>query len=135
MFDDHLVKNQALLDYKKSLFGKVAILEFFLTLWIYFKIKKLLFDLLLDEIRLEIMFDDHLVKNRALLHYKKTYLVKWPYWNFSKGGTLWIYFKIEKLLLGLLLDEICLDIMFDDHLVTNQDLLNYKKSLFGQVAI
>ena len=29
MFDDHLVKNQALLDYKESLFGQVAILEFF----------------------------------------------------------------------------------------------------------
>ena len=29
MFDDHLVKNQALLDYEESLFGQVAILEFF----------------------------------------------------------------------------------------------------------
>ena len=29
MFDDHLVKNRALLDYKKGLFGQVAILEFF----------------------------------------------------------------------------------------------------------
>ena len=36
MFDDHLVKNQALLDYKKDLLGEVAILEFFKggTLWI-----------------------------------------------------------------------------------------------------
>ena len=29
MFDDHLVKNGALLDDKTSLFGQVAILEFF----------------------------------------------------------------------------------------------------------
>ena len=29
MFDDHLNKNQALLDYKKRLFGQVALLEFF----------------------------------------------------------------------------------------------------------
>ena len=29
MFDDHLVKNQALLDYKKDLLGEVPILEFF----------------------------------------------------------------------------------------------------------
>ena len=29
MFDDHLVKNQALLDYKKDLVGEVAILELF----------------------------------------------------------------------------------------------------------
>ena len=29
MFDDHLVKNRAFLDYKKSLFGQVDILQFF----------------------------------------------------------------------------------------------------------
>ena len=29
MLDDHLVKNRAFLDYKRSLFGQVAILEFF----------------------------------------------------------------------------------------------------------
>ena len=65
MLDDHLVKNQALLDYKKGLFGQVAILEFFqrgdpMNL---LKIKNLLFGLSLDEIRLKIMLDDHLVKN------------------------------------------------------------------------
>ena len=29
MFDNRLVTNRALLDYKKALFGQVAILEFF----------------------------------------------------------------------------------------------------------
>ena len=29
MLDDHLVTNLAFLDYKKSIFGQVAILEFF----------------------------------------------------------------------------------------------------------
>ena len=29
MFDDRLVTNQALLDYKRRLFGQVTILEFF----------------------------------------------------------------------------------------------------------
>ena len=29
MYDDHLVKNQALLDYKKDLVGEGSILEFF----------------------------------------------------------------------------------------------------------
>ena len=29
MFNDHQVKNQALQDYEKSLFGRVAILAFF----------------------------------------------------------------------------------------------------------
>ena len=49
--------------------------------------QKLLCDLLLDEIRLEIMFDDHLIKNQALLDYKKK-----PIWSsghigiFPKGG-------------------------------------------------
>ena len=73
MFDDHLVKSQTLLDYKESLFGQVAILEFFQradslnlvqnwkpTPWFP-----------LDKICLEIMFNDHLIKNRALLDYKK----------------------------------------------------------------
>ena len=40
-----------------------------------------------------------------------------------------------KLLFGLLLDEKRLEIMFDDHLVKNGALPDYKKSLFGQVAI
>ena len=42
---------------------------------------------------------------------------------------------MKKLLFGLLLDEIQKEIMFNDHLVNNQALLDYKKSLFGQVAI
>ena len=29
MFDDHLVNNRAILDYKKGLFGQVPILQFF----------------------------------------------------------------------------------------------------------
>ena len=33
------------------------------------------------------------------------------------------------------MDEIRLEIMFDDHLVKNQSLLDYEESLFGQVAI
>ena len=90
MLDDHLVKNQAFLDYKKSLFGQVAILEFFqrgdpMNLY---KIKQLLFGLLLDKLHLEIMLDDHLVKNRAFLDYKKSLFGQVPYWNFSKGVTL-----------------------------------------------
>ena len=41
----------------------------------------------------------------------------------------------QKLLCDLLLDEIHLEIMFDDHLIKNWALLDYKKSLFGQVAM
>ena len=99
-------------------------------------IKKLLSGLLLDEICLEIMFDDHLVKTQVLLDYKKK-----PIWSsghigiFPKGGPYEFSPKLKKLLSGLLLDEIRLEIMFDDHLVKNRALLDYKRSLFGQVAI
>ena len=40
-----------------------------------------------------------------------------------------------KLFLDLLLKEIRVEIMFDDRLVTNRSLLDYKKGPFGQVAI
>ena len=43
--------------------------------------------------------------------------------------------KIKNLLFGPLFDEICQKIMFDDHLVKNQTLLDYKKGLFGKVVI
>ena len=33
----------------------------------------------------------------------------------------------KKVLFGLLLEEIRLEIIFDDHLVTNPELLDYKK--------
>ena len=41
----------------------------------------------------------------------------------------------KKLLFGLLLEEIRLEIMLDDRLVTKRALLEYKKGLFGQVAM
>ena len=43
--------------------------------------------------------------------------------------------EIKKLPFGLVLDKIRLEIMFDDHLVKNRGLLDYKISLFGQEAI
>ena len=38
------------------------------------------------------------------------------------------------MLFGLLLDELRLEIMLHDHLVKNRAFLDYKESLFGQVA-
>ena len=81
MFNDHLVNNQALLDYKKSLFGQVAILEFF-----------------------------------------------------QRGDPMNLVQNL-KTTLGLVMDNICLEIMLDDHLVNNRALQDYRKSLFGQVTI
>ena len=43
--------------------------------------------------------------------------------------------KIQKLLFGLLLEKIYEEIMFNDLLVKNRALLDYKKDLFAQVAI
>ena len=86
MFDDHLLKNRALLDYKKSLFGQLAILEFFQNIGISPKLNKLLLGLLLDEIHLEIMFDDHLGKTRALLDYKKSLFGKGAILKFFQRG-------------------------------------------------
>ena len=86
--------------------------------------------------RLEIMFDDRLVTNPAILDYKKR-----PIWSsghigiFPKGGPYEFSPKLKKLLFALLLEEMCLEIMFDYRLVTNQALLDYKKGLFCQVAI
>ena len=42
---------------------------------------------------------------------------------------------MKKVLFGLLLEEIRLEIKLDDRLVTNRALLEYKQGLFGQVAI
>ena len=42
---------------------------------------------------------------------------------------------MKRLLSGLLLHEIRLETMLDDHLVQNRALLDYRKGLFGQVAI
>ena len=62
-------------------------------------------------------------------------MVKWPYWNFQKGGPYEFSPKFKKQLFGVLLDELHLEIMLDDHLVTKLAFLDYKKSLFSQVAL
>ena len=38
----------------------------------------------LDKMGPKIMFDDHLVRKRALLDYKKADFIKWLYWIFLK---------------------------------------------------
>ena len=75
MFNNHLVKNRALLDYKKRPIwssGHIGIFPKWGPYEFSPKLKKLVFGLLFDEIRLEIMFDDHLVKNRTLLDYEES---------------------------------------------------------------
>ena len=97
--------------------------------------KKLLFGLLLQEISQEIIFNDRLVTNRALLDYKKGLFSQVAILEFFQRADPMNLVQNKKLLFGLLLQEISQEIIFDDRLVTNRDLLHYKKGLFGQVAI
>jgi len=45
---------------------------------------KISLGLFLDKMGQKIMFDDHLVRKRALLDYKKADFIKWLYWIFLK---------------------------------------------------
>ena len=64
MFDDRLVRKQALLHYKKADFTKWPYWLFFKggTLWLWSKIGNYCLDCLKTKISLEIMFDDRLVR-------------------------------------------------------------------------
>ena len=88
------------------------------------KLKTQLFGLLLEEICVEKMFDDSLVTNRAILDYKKGVLDQLAILVFFQRGDPMNLVQNEKLRFGLLLEEIRLQIMFDDRLVTNQALLD-----------
>ena len=81
------------------------------------------------------MLDDSLVTNRALLEYKKGLLGQVAILEVFQRGDPMNLVQNKKLLFGLLLEEIRLEIILDDRLVTNRALLEYKKGLFGQVAI
>ena len=43
--------------------------------------------------------------------------------------------KIKKLFFGVLLDEVCQEIMFHDYPVKNRTFLDYERSLFDQGAV
>ena len=81
MFDDRLVRKQALLHYKKADYKKWPSWLFFKggtpSLWSQIGNYSLL--CFGTKISLEIMFDDGLVRKQALLHYKKADFTKWPY--------------------------------------------------------
>ena len=72
MFDDHLVRKQALLDYK-ILINKVATLDFIKVVILLFWLKKLKFHfcLLFDRQGLKITFDDYTVQMQSVILVKK----------------------------------------------------------------
>ena len=81
------------------------------------------------------MFDDDLVQNRALLHYKKSQFTEVVILEFFQRGDLMNLVQNWKPTLWSALEEISLEIMFNDHVIKNRAFLDYKKRLFGQKAI
>ena len=82
----------------------------------------------MDEIRLEIMFYNDLFKNWALLDYKNGLFGQVAILKFFKRGDPMNLGQNEKTTLWSAFGEIRLEIMFDDLLVKNQALLDYKKA-------
>ena len=88
------------------------------------------FPLLSYQMDLEIMFQDHLVREKALLDYKNSCFTKWQHCIFPKGLTYDCGQKLEITPCFVLGQKISLEIMFDDRLVRKQALLHYKKANF-----
>ena len=82
--------------------------------------------LFLDILGLETVSDDHLVKNQALLDYKKSFLNSQHIDIFSKGLTH-NFGQTMEILSFFVLGQKVLEIMFDDYWSRKQALLEYKK--------
>ena len=89
MFDDLLVRKQAVLHYKKpiSQSGHIGFFSKGVPHDCGEKFKITPCFVLGKRKSLEIMFDDRLVRKEVLVHYKKADFTNWPYWLFFKGGT------------------------------------------------
>ena len=80
MFDDHLVREQALLDFKNIVFTQ-------LPRWLFFKLSPIILVknynpprcLFQDKMGLEVVSDDCLVRKQAVLDYKIMYFTQSPY--------------------------------------------------------
>ena len=132
IFDDRLVRKQALLHYKKADFTKWPYWLFFKggTPWWWSKLGNYSLACFGTKIRLEIILDDCLLRKQALLHYKKADFRKWPYWLFFKGGTPWWWSKNGNYSLVCFGAKISLEIIFHDRLLRKEALLHYKKADF-----
>ena len=132
IFDDPLLRKQALLHYKKADCTKWPYWPFFKggTTWLWSKIGNYCLVCFGTKINLEIIFDDPLLRKQAFLHYKKADFTKWLYWLFFKGGTLWWWSKVGNYASVCFGTKISLEIIFDDRLLRKQALLHYKKADF-----
>ena len=78
------------------------------------------------------MFHDHLVRKKAFLYYKNicfTQLQYDQYCIFPKRVNPWFLVQNWKLRLGLVLDKLGLEIMFDIHQGRKQTLPDNKKQI------
>ena len=84
IFDDRLVRKQALLHYKKADFTKWPYWLFLKggTPRLWSKIGHYSLVCFGAKISLEIVFDNRLVRKQAFVHYKKADFRKWLYWLF-----------------------------------------------------
>ena len=132
IFDDRLVRKQALLHYKKADFTNWLYWFFFKggTPWWWSKLRNYSLVCFGRKISLEIIFDDRLLRKKALLENKKEDFTKSPYWLFCKGGTPGLWSKIGNYSLVCFGTKISLEIIFDDRLVRKQAFLHYKKAAF-----
>ena len=90
MFGIHQGRKQALPDNKKQILQKWPYWIFFAKglqrgCLILVENWKISLGLFLEKMGQKIMFDDRLVRKRALLDYKKADFIKWLYWIFLKG--------------------------------------------------
>ena len=122
IFDDCLLRKQTVLHYKKDDFTKWPYWLFFKggTPRLWSKIRNYSLVCFGTKISLQIIFDDHLVRKKGLVHYKKPGFTKWPYWLFFKGGTPRLWSKIGNYTLVCFGTKISLEIKFDYRLVRKQ---------------
>ena len=107
IFEDRLVRKQSFLHYKKADFTKWLYWLFFKggTIWWWSKLRNYSLVCFGTKISLEMIFDDHLVRKQALLHYKKRWFYKVDIFTFFQRGYPTIVIKNWKLLLGLFWDK------------------------------
>ena len=118
MFDDYLVKKQAVQDYKILILNSGHI-RFSKRGQPMILVKKWKFYLctFFGQMGLEILFNDHWGRKQALLYYKKLDMTKLPNWDFLLVKTFCLFVFFGK---------IGLEIMSDDHIVKNQALSQSK---------
>ena len=132
VFNDYIVRRKALLDYKNIDFTQSPYWIFKRGLpMILVKNSKFPLHLFQDKMGLEVVFNDYIVRRKALLDYKNIDFTQSPYWIFKRGLPM-ILVKNSKFPLRLFQDKMGLEVVFDDYIVRKQARLDYKNMDFTQ---